>query len=82
MLVFFYSQPMYCSLHPVFAHSKQCFIQNLSTFIHFFITVTVFTKLLSEPKTEQDSEATSFVLHGKGEFFWSLLIKMSGKYEV
>lgn len=74
--------PIYYSLQSVCAHRQQCCIQNLSTFIHFFITVTDFTKWLSEPKTHQDSEAASFMLHGKGEFCWSLLINMSGKFEV
>lgn len=54
----------------------------MCTVIHFFISVIVFTKWLSEPKTEQESEAALCVLHGKGEFFWSSLIKMSGKFEV
>lgn len=51
--------PIYCSLHSVCAHRQQCYIQNLSTFIHFFVTVTVFTKWFSEPKTQQDSEAAN-----------------------
>lgn len=79
LVTLFLFTPIYCSLYSVCAHRQQCCIQNLSTFIHFLISVC-FYKWLSEPETQQDSEAASFVSQGKGEFRWSLWINMSRKF--